>query len=329
MKFGQATVRNELHLFGGLRAITNTRNHLTIFPTMTGSLLECLTVTEKSAYYNFIRSIGLDLIGQEQHIEIEPGLEQSIWQICQPNRHPQYMSDDLWSGIANTARGAGNKDAADLAKHIAFALRTSGLRLRDCASEYAWQNDYAISQKLGENMRFSNIKSFDLYMALHSLLADMGTARDYLGHFISRFICRDAKPVDSMTRLHERAKSGKLAINNARTNQLVDTIIAICNPKRPDGWMAHLGEYRNIIIHRAPIGSLSKRHLQAKTLTVGEGRLYQIHFGVSRDPFSEEPQYVDALEHFRQLLLNLLDFALNVAIASEIKPSNPRAVPAI
>lgn len=318
---GHRTVWNELHLLGGLRASTSTDNQMIIFPSTSGETYAFPAITDTKKYCSVIRSIGSDLIGHEEHTKIDSDLDQPIWYLFEnPNR-----ADDVWSGIGNTAREMGNEDMANLARNVAFALRTSALRLRDCSREYAWQNHYAIQRKIRPDGRFSNIKSFDLDMALHSLLADIGTARDYLAHFISRYILVDDPPVDSMAKLYNRTKKAGLTSLDLPARQLLEAVLVICDPKHPHGWMAQVSEFRNIIIHRAPLQSLSNAgaFIHAKTLNIGNKAAYQIYFGVPHNPFLRESPQVDALTHFHWFLLRLREFAHLVAKTSEIRPTIP------
>jgi len=312
----------ELHLLGGLRAGTHQDGYLVIFPATDGKLLAHKSVTNTVLYYEAIRQLGTDLIGHERRMAIPGKQPLSLWTPFNPGKRP-YGVADHWSGIARALRKAGNLAAAELAKHIAFAFRVSELRLRDCSREYGWQNSEAVVAKIKPNRRFSNIRSFDLDMALHSLLTEMGTARDYLAHFISLHVLREVRPCDSMAKLYGRAKRDKLEIAAQGSEALIEQILQICDPASAEGWMARLSEFRNSIIHRAPIGSMAnEQYLIAKTLSVGDKEAFQIFFGIPRDPISApNADYVDALAHFLGLFRRLREFAYTVADASEIAPT--------
>jgi hypothetical protein len=318
-----AVSSNELHLLGGLRAGTHQDGHLILYPTTDGKVLACKSVRDTRAYYQTFRKIGTDLIGHERHTTIAGKQPDSLWTQFYSGKRRQFEVADHWSGIAHTSHKAGNHDLATLAKHIAFTFRVSELRLRDCSREYGWQNEHAVVGKIRPNGRFWHIKSFDLDMALHSLLTDMGTARDYLGHFTSRYILREKQPCDSMAKLYERAKKNKLQVSEAGSAALIGKILQICDPTSAEGWMARLSEFRNIIMHRAPIGSIASEHyLTAKTLFGGEGQVFQIFFGIPRDPIAAaNTDFVDALAHFLELFRRLREFGYLVADASGVEPT--------
>jgi hypothetical protein len=102
-------------------------------------------------------------------------------------------------------------------------------------------------------------------------------------------------------------------------------ILSICDEDRPDGWMAQLSRYRNLVVHRAPITSISeKRFLTVKHIGVGTYELKKVYLGIPKDPVNGTTKdYVDALPRLRDLLVKLLQFAEVVAKASPIRPSIP------
>jgi hypothetical protein len=318
-----------LYLTGGLRAGDH-KGQMAIYPSgTTGGLTLFPNVKETKLYYKAIRALGLDLIGVEQNFETAPGEPpNSIWRqfdLPQKERTYEFRIVDTWGGIANACNERNDKEAAELARHVAFSLRGSELKLRDCAEEYTWQNEHAVFAKIREDGPFSNLKSFDLDLALHSTLVEMGTARDYLARFISEFIFREPNPVDAMAGLYKRAKGGALQCDEAPSRKrLVDELLVICDKDRPDGWMARLGRYRNIIVHHAPIGSLAERKfLVAKQIKTSSSYLVRIVFPITADPFGKENpgQNVDALERILELQRQLRGFARLVADCSGISPT--------
>jgi hypothetical protein len=293
-----------------------------LFPTTEGKVLKFNGVAQKRDYYRALRSAGLDLIGHERWDEIPGELTQPIWTQFDQGKHDLEI-EHVWAGIAHSLRQKGEAELSDVAKQVGFALRTSGLRARDCSAEYQWQNSYAVNQKTKPGGRFSNMKSFDLDMALHSLLVEMGTARDYLARFISRQILREETSVDAMAKLHERLKAGKVQAQTPEAQQVVNSVLTICDQASPDGWMARLGRFRNLIVHRAPLASLRDgQWITAQTIAIGQASAFQINYLIPSDPLiAEAVGQVDALTHFLGLQRRLREFARLVAEATGIKPT--------
>lgn len=314
--FKDVPVVDELHLLGGLRAGTS-KGQLIVFPTRENKRIFFKAVTKTGHYLGALEQVGLEFIGHEQHTSID-NWTHSHWFQFDPNSKG-LDSPELWGAVAHSAAMSGDQSHEILARKVSFALRASGLKLRDCSREYGVQNQYAVEKKIKPNLPYSNMEVFDLYVSLHSLLVEMCTVRDYLAQFISTVILKHDSPVDSMAKLlHKLKKEGK-PIDKI---ELVDTIFAICDRSHKNGWMARLGEYRNIIAHRAPIDQLTEASsLSANLFQIFDFELLQIYLGIPIDPIeSIDSNYVDALSHFRSLMLLLREFARRVATESGIEP---------
>ena len=68
-----------------------------------------------------------------------------------------------------------------------------------------------------------------------------------------------------------------------------------------------------------------KRYLVANVLNVGNREVLTIYLGLPRDPINDPGgDFIDALSHFRDLLMLLLRFASGVAKVSPIRPQMPQ-----
>jgi hypothetical protein len=323
LQYKEVKTFDDLHLLGGLRAHT-LKDHLAIEPTIEGKVVSFKSITDTRNYYRVIRSLGLDFIGHEQFHE-NGKLFQPVWYLFEPGKKRVEDVENIWAGIAHTSRKMNEIGIAELAEYIVFSLRISSFRLRDISREYEWQNRFAVEKQLPQDGKYSNIKSFDLDMALHAFLVDMGTARDYLARFISVFLLKERRPVDAMPKLYERVKKGGTTKLDGKCQVVVDAVLSACDRDQNDSWMAKLGEFRNIIVHRSPLGDLAENEfLIARHLPFQSHVFFSIYLGVPRDPFlSSSSEYVDALSYFRELLLKLRGFAKLVADASGVAPTIP------
>lgn len=295
-------ISNTLHLSGGLRAGTHQSNQLMIYPSIKKKIL-LLSISDTRGYFTQFQKMGLDLMGHEEEWE-KDGIFHSSWHLFLKGNKTGDDITNLWSGIAHTFHKNGEKAANDIAHDIVFSLRTSLLRLRDISREYGHQNEIAISMGVQAGLGFSNVRIFDLYMALHSFLVEMCAARDYLAKFISHQIFSDTK-TDNMSELYKKLK------NKPESHPVCQLVLNICDQDKPDAWMARLSRYRNIIAHRAPISRISeKRFLTPNLLVAGSENFFTIYLGVPSDPIvSMDTNYVDALSHFKNLLILMLEFA--------------------
>jgi hypothetical protein len=225
-----------------------------------------------------------------------------------------------WRHIAFAAHENGDGDAADLASDIAFTLHAAEVRVRDISRGYGWQNEFAVLTSKVPDRHFSNVELInDLLPAVHSFLSEAGSARDYLSHYVAAKML-SLPDIDSMKGLHSWYKK------HGAVGDVVGTeVLKVCDRTIQDGWMARLTEFRNIIVHRSPITRLSeKKWLSTRLQNIGSEEALLIYFGVPRDPISNpRSDFVDALDHFRDLPLLLLRFASLVASVSPIRPQMP------
>jgi hypothetical protein len=235
-----------------------------------------------------------------------------MWHLLDPNEREGGNAADIWSGIAWAAEEKGDMDLGKIARNITFSLRTSVIRLRDISCEYARQNLYAVLNKKPPGSRFMNVETFDFYVALHSFLAEMCSARDYLAQFIGKYIL--GGDGTRMSRLYRRLKQ------NPSSHPVGKLVLSICDRDK-DGWMSRLGRFRDMTIHEAPIRNVARsKFLAVKGIDARKTTLLKIYFGIPKDPFlASTGTDIDALVHFRELALRMLRFARSIAASSPVE----------
>ncbi|HET6553294.1 MAG TPA: hypothetical protein VFG49_07120 [Dyella sp.] len=91
-----------------------------------------------------------------------------------------------------------------------------------------------------------------LHLAFHSLAGELYSARDHLAH-IAGVGCGAPDKVDGMGRLEEWL--AKPANAGAAGDPLVALLSANMATKESPGWLRVLGEFRNTVMHRQPMGA--------------------------------------------------------------------------
>ena len=222
----------------------------------------------------------------------------------------------MWRGIARAEDLQGNTVTAESARSVAFALRATAARLRDVSAEYQNQNRFATLHNKQPGGKFANLELFDLFLALHSLLVEACSARDYLARFIAQRIIGINK-VDSMTKLLDRLK------NNHQSGIVIDALREASEKGGSGSWLAQLGQYRNMIVHQAPIAGINEsRFLSLDNIPLGKSTFLAVRYRIPQDPGDVANSHdVDALVHFRQLLLRLFDFARLIGSHSGVTPA--------
>jgi hypothetical protein len=167
-----------------------------------------------------------------------------------PRQHHQPA--DTWAWIAGAAKLKGDSGHASIAANISYSLRATGMRLRDASDEYHRQLLAALERKQPFSLRFQNVAALDLHLAFHSLLAELASARDYLATFAARRIGAPDK-IDALSRLSNWLEKPKNL--SLKSDPVVLAFLHGYNADGDDPWLFDLSEYRNLFLHREPLGT--------------------------------------------------------------------------
>lgn len=281
---------------------------LRLWPTSDGQVLE------RSASRGLT---GLRLIGVEEVSRNWRGRTRT-WSpifrnhLATANNH-LYQPASLWRQIATGAAFARNADAAQLAADISHSFAGASVRLRDLAENYT--NFFTTFRNYATGSEFGIGYGEEVSVNAHSFLVELCTARDRLAEYLAgtRF---NRPSVDSMARLRE--------ILEARTSSDVvrQLILEVTDSASPQGWMARLSRYRNIIVHRTPLRSLpGAESAQFKDLAIGDGEILKsISINIPDDPCAANEATCDLLDRCSELLTNMAGFSWRVAIHSAYPP---------
>lgn len=311
---GTMTATDHLHLLGGLRSGTGKDGKLIVHPV--GTPLRqvpvlSVNVMDKGQYVGFFRSIGLDLIGVEE-FHVKDGYTYSSWRSW--DREQKSLETDLnfiWGGLANAYRENGDAHAAVQCANVNFALRAVSQRLKGISDAYAAQNAIAFCSGKKEGLWFKNTETIDVYLAIHSFLAEMGTLRDY----IAAYVAQNRFKIDNVTRMSVLFKR----CTNLTDDPVADEIVAACDKTRPASWLAGVSAFRDHTIHVAPITSRTGgRGFAVRNCRIGEHVLPTVYLNVS--PLGEGSGEEDALSHCLTLYRRMLTFSRLVAEHSGVSP---------
>lgn len=202
----------------------------------------CLYASQAGCYY-----VGANEIAESTSPE-----RSEFWYPNIGNGSAVDQSSDGWAGVAFQARQAGDERASNVARYLSISLSSASRRMRDVAKLLNEQLGWAILSKKKSGVRFSNVAVHDLYLAIHSLLAEMCSARDYLSLMAARRV-HAKEGTDSLARLIEWLK--KPSSNSARSDPLVQLLLSASYDGDQPGWLTKLTELRNQIAHRQPLGA--------------------------------------------------------------------------
>ena len=219
---------------------------------------------------------------------------------------------DIWRAIARNADKAGDVPYSLLARHMSFSLNAAGIRLRDASDDYRAQLVAAIQAGQKAGCRFSNIPMKDLQLAFHSVLSELASARDYLAAALANKLGAPPK-IDAMNRFADWLGAASRA--EIRNRPVVREMLDAYDSGSDNPWLHQLTEYRNLFLHRQPLGSATSPQFLVYDVVEREGILYpRISMPLDENDPSAPGQ--EALARFIQLyraMTRLVKFAADHA----------------
>lgn len=316
--YSKTKVVDELHLTGGLRArrasggwiigpLTEMAGHS--LPTAIGPFRD-EEVGEVAA------SIDQYVLGAEERVQLEPMLVSRIWTPFHGSPIPKPRPVDAWNGIATAAHAQQDDDYYRLAKSISMSLRSAGIRIRDVSDQYNHQLIAAIHRGQKTNLKFSNLALFDLHLALHSLLSEMASTRDYLATAAARRINAPDR-IDALNRLADWASKPKNAA--ARHDAVIRPMLEAYEKGGSDPYLYELTEFRNTYLHKEPMGlNAHSMFLSLVERDFNANRVLAIQLNIP--DASNSMGTFDALKRFLPIYVNVSRLAGLIATHAPYRP---------
>ena len=287
----------ELHITGGIRAVQHGHRLWVWHPVLVDGAMRQIAPMPIDRIDRLARNVGLQLFGGDDQSGLETPLITRVWTPLDGPSDGSLQPADVWGAIAGNADDAGDTAYATLARHISFSLTAAGIRLRDASEGYQAQLMGALHDKREPGMRFSSIPMRDLQLAFHSVLSELASARDYLAAVLASKLGAPPK-VDAMNRFAEWL--GASSREELRSRPVVKEMLAAYDSTSANPWLHQLTEYRNLFLHRRPLGSPSASQFLRYDVVMKDG----IAFPRIEMPLSEgDPSApgMDALTRFIEL----------------------------
>lgn len=267
--FRQGTTQSitELHITGGQRAIERPGRLWSWYPVLSEGKVRDLAPRPIQQIAALANAVGLDLFGGDQQSGLEGPLVSRIWTPLDGPHAGGLQPADLWRAIARNADEAGDTEYALLARHISYSLTAAGIRLRDASDGYHAQLMAAIQSDATNGDRFSNIPMRDLQLAFHSVLSELASTRDYLAASVALKLGAPTK-IDAMNRFKEWVSAASRA--HLATGPTAAAMLTAYDLGSADPWLHQLTEYRNLYLHRMPLGSATSAAPALLTYTIVE-----------------------------------------------------------
>lgn len=249
-------------LSGGLVAIIEPQSDvITIWPkTNDGDIAE-IKIDAYGKLLYALNKYKLTIVGVEfttHHSEyIGESPKQFRGYIPHGNKWPGWDSVQKWSGIALSSFHHKNGLSYDLSNRISFQLNTINNRLKALALSYQNQlNAVILKDKFKDGQRFQDGYTDLVYQEFHSFLFDAGILRDNLCEYVYNFSNQGSRKKEGQ----EITTAGGLL--RKVLNKLTDYTKLEYYLKKEmssNGWLFELGNYRDLVMHSAPINIASHR----------------------------------------------------------------------
>ena len=162
------------------------------------------------------------------------------------------QSADTWSAIAFRASQAKDESSAELARYMSICMRSASRRLYEISALHHEQLCRALTRDYASGERFSNAAIQDLHLAIHSILAELSSTRDYLSVLAARRV-RAPKHVDSLS--HLRTWLGKPIGSAARSDPMIALLLDAYGTEQQMSWLWRMTKLRNQVMHQRPMGA--------------------------------------------------------------------------
>ena len=308
-----------VHIAGGILATSEIQTDIVrLWPLTTNKKVCQIKINTFGALYGSLNDLKLEVIGVEfitHHMEFTGQAptqfrgfikQESIW--------PNWDATDLWGGLTLSAFHNKNGLAYDLSNRIKFQLHTVNDRIKNLSLAYHQQlNARNLGTSFKEGQRFQDGYTNSVYQEFHSFLFDAGIMRDYLCEYIFNF----ANGGDLNKVIKQALDNSKLEVTTAsgllkglkKVVSLTDLESHFKDIMSKDGWLYELGQYRDLVMHSAPI-NLANFQLYAiqEIIELPEGQeIMSVRFPLPANPSelyserSKRTNFDKYIDHFKEL----------------------------
>jgi hypothetical protein len=343
------------HLLGGLRAINKPGSEVKILPNRIHNKFAIFNIPSYDAFIKVLRNLGLGLVGIDLYSSSEEieGIWPPEWYSFSriiSNNDPLHDSVRSWSNISFHAYTKHNYCLADIAGRISFQLEACEVRLRDLSESYHIElSSLCQLQRFEAGKEIKTLNSFKIYLAVHSFLVESCSLRDYLAEFMRFYVFHQKYGNEQVSTMGALRK--KILKKEHEYDAFAKTLYEATDPDSEDGWLAKLGEYRDLVVHSVPLAQASTRSFLVQKLShlgddkclpsialplpanpgnISEKRSKGIYFSsfdewlAALQKDAEESKFAtDALEYCCFANANLTKLATDLIKYSPIKPKTP------
>lgn len=278
-----------VHLIGGCRAINNRGPIVNFDPYTLEGQQGQFKISEYGTIYHNLKLLGVGVIGVDfySHVLEVKGSVPPNWRSYHQTKSASWPTEEVaqkWRNIGHAAFKQKNGKLWDIGSRIGHQLRVCDWRLREISEAYCNQlfakvqlKDFKVGQRFVDGFTWLS------YLSIQSFLVDACILRDYLSEFMSEFIYKDVVDlgnlkITSMGTFKKKVLN-KITAPDSFTQKLKQET-------SNDGWITLLGNYRDIVVHSAPIAQAEKKlfSICEELKIVGGGKLTMVRCPIPENP---------------------------------------------
>lgn len=251
-----------VHSKGGLRIINEYSSLVKIYPHVLDENQVTFNIASYHDFFPITQTYKLPIIGVEFYIDSRhfEGNELPEWRVFSSMSSNPWMNNDgaqLWSDIATSAYKHKYGELLDISLRISYQLRVSAWKLKQISVSYHNQLRGKIKNKtFKNNEQFDDSFTWLCYLSIQSSLVEMCILRDYLSEYTAHCVFNNLLS-DTSSRIATFSSFRKCILNK---NQLDDALfLELKQISEGSGWLKNLGEYRDLVVHSAPLTHAENR----------------------------------------------------------------------
>ena len=258
-----------VHSLGGLRLACGLDKKVIVEPNTLDHKVASFLAPDYHSLFNSIHTLnlpiyGVDLIVHDGQLD---GTDIPLWHpiMYYPSEPYDYeKAIRLWSNISTGSHRAKNGHRWDLSSRISHQLRIAAWRLREISEAYRIQLDACLKRgEFKDNSHFSDGFTWICFMSIQAFLIDACILRDYLAEYASAYIYNENIEQKNL-RITTLSGLLKHVIYKIETKDSLATEIE--DISKEGGWLKKLGDYRDLVIHSAPLSHAEKKSYAIKKL---------------------------------------------------------------
>jgi len=340
------------HFLGGCRATDTDDGKIELIQaSLSGKGAKITPRSYKTAYQD-LRSIKLPVIGVEfyTHDSQVKGHYPAEWRPYFYTPTHGWLCDNAsltWSQIGFSAFNKQNGVLWDIASRISNQLRICSLRIHQISNAYYTSLSAVIARgNYKYDEKFIDHLIWTSYAEIQTFLTDACILRDYLAEFVGNYMFKEIN-INNIVIRTMNSLNKHILKKMASEDPLV---VSLRSAISENGWLKILGDYRDLVIHSAPLISAKRKlfavcgkitldiqelpairlPIPAKPFEIQKSRASLKHFESFSEQFNEfaggdesDSPALDGLDYCHNALGMLADLALTLAAYSPVTPEMP------